>query len=301
MQINRLFEIVHLLLNKKTLTAKELAEHFEVSRRTILRDVDVLSQAGVPIYTSQGKGGGISILDNYVLNKTAISDEEQSQILFALQSLSSAGQLDADDILPKLRAFFDKTETNWIEVDFSRWGNTTADHQKFERLKASILKRQAITFSYPSAYGELSRRTVYPLKLVFKAKAWYLEAYCLLKQDYRVFKINRMLSLETGGEVFPEGQFTPPPRELNEPLAESTVRIVLRFSPQAVYRVFDEFDETDIVKNEDGSFNVTVDFPDDHWLYGFLLSFGASVQVLEPESVRTRLLAKVEEIKSSYR
>ncbi|MDR1440129.1 MAG: HTH domain-containing protein, partial [Clostridiales bacterium] len=139
MQISRLFEIVYLLLNKKSVTANELAEHFEVSGRTILRDIDTLSAAGIPVYTSQGKGGGISILDNFVLNKATISDEEQNQILLALQSLSAVGQAEADRILTKLRAIFDKAATDWIAVDFSRWGNSRADRERFETLKRAVV------------------------------------------------------------------------------------------------------------------------------------------------------------------
>jgi biotin operon repressor len=127
LQISRLFETVYLLLNKKSMTANELAEHFEVSKRTILRDIDRLSAAGIPVYTTQGKGGGISILDNFVLNKAAISDEEQNQILLALQSLSATQYVNGDELLSKLGALFDKSDSAWIEVDFSRWGNTEPD------------------------------------------------------------------------------------------------------------------------------------------------------------------------------
>lgn len=108
MQINRLFEIVYILLDKKNITANELAEHFEVSKRTILRDIETLTIAGIPIYTTKGKGGGISILDNFVLNKTAVSEEEQNQILIALQSLASTQHMDTDGIISRLGALFRK-------------------------------------------------------------------------------------------------------------------------------------------------------------------------------------------------
>jgi Predicted transcriptional regulator len=130
MQVNRLFEIVYILLEKKKVTANELAEHFEVSKRTILRDIDALTIAGIPIYTSKGKGGGISILDNFVLNKTTISDEEQSEILMSLQSLAATKYLDDSKILSKLETLFQKTDTNWIEVDFSRWNSIERDKRK---------------------------------------------------------------------------------------------------------------------------------------------------------------------------
>ena len=121
MQINRLFEIVHLLMNKKRVTANELAEHFEVSKRTILRDIDTLTTAGIPIYTIQGKGGGIFIQDNFVLNKTLVSEDEKEQILFSLQSMSATEFIDTGQVLGRLRSFFQSPGKEWVEVDFSRW------------------------------------------------------------------------------------------------------------------------------------------------------------------------------------
>jgi len=119
MQINRLFEIVYLLMNKKQITANELASHFEVSRRTILRDIDTLTTAGIPIYTTQGKGGGIFIQDTFVLNKAFISEDEQKQILFSLQSMSATGLIETGRILGRLRSLFGNPSKEWIEVDFS--------------------------------------------------------------------------------------------------------------------------------------------------------------------------------------
>lgn len=300
MQMNRLFEIVYLLLNKKMTTAKELAEHFEVSKRTILRDIDTLTAAGIPIYTTQGKGGGISILDNYVLNKTTVSDEEQNQILFALQSMSLTQHTETAETLARLRSLFDKTETDWIEVDFSRWGNTQPDKEKFHMLKTAIMQKQALSMTYPNACGELTYRTVYPLKLVFKSRAWYLQAYCLLKKDYRVFKINRILSAEALPDSFHDKPVSAPPMETFGSAPPTPVRLTLKLISQAAYRVYDEFDGKDIVKNGDGTFTVTTTLPDDGWLYGYLLSFGAAAEVVAPQSVKERLLMEAEKIKKIY-
>jgi predicted DNA-binding transcriptional regulator YafY len=300
MQRSRLLEIVYLLLDKKSITANELATHFEVSKRTILRDIEILTTARIPIYTSQGKGGGISILDNFVLNKSTVSAEEQNQILLALQSLSSTQQINATDLLSKLSALFETTDTNWIEVDFSRWGNTEPDKEKFEMLKTAILKKQAISFSYPSSYGETTSRTVYPLKLVFKSRAWYLQAYCLLKNDYRIFKINRILSAEVLTDSFASRHFIPRLIEPPDSIPPALIHLQLKFAPSVAYRVYDEFDMKYIAKNDDGSFTVNVDLPNDYWLYGFLLSFGTAVQVITPEDVKDSLLEQIDEIKNLY-
>ena len=132
MQIHRLFEILYLLLDKKNITAIELADHFEVSKRTILRDIDVLTAAGIPIYTSQGKGGGIKILDSFVLDKTLISEEEQNKIMFALQCISSTQHIDVTDVLSKLNAIFENSKNNLLKADFSRLGNIASNKKRFK-------------------------------------------------------------------------------------------------------------------------------------------------------------------------
>ncbi|MDR3121596.1 MAG: YafY family transcriptional regulator [Clostridiales bacterium] len=300
MQINRLLGIVFFLLNKGGATAGELAARFEVSQRTILRDVDTLSAAGIPVYTLQGKGGGVALMENFVIDRAAVSDEEQDEILFALQSLTAAGQADYTQILTKLRALFDKAETDWIEVDFSRWGHGKTDKPRFEILKRAIIKRQAVQIIYAGSYGETASRKVYPLKLVFKSKAWYLQAWCPQKEDYRTFKNSRMLSVEPLPESFEGESFEPPPIELDAPVSAQMINLKLRFAPCLAYRVFDEFDMSEVTRSPDGSFGVEVNLPEDAWLYGFLLSCGVYVQVLEPQSVKERLLAEIEKLRKFY-
>ena len=301
MQINRLFEIVYILLDKKSITANELAEHFEVSRRTILRDIEKLSSAGIPVYSTPGKGGGISILDSFVLNKTVISEEEQNQIIFALQSFVPTQSSEAGAILSRLSALFDKSDMSWIEVDFSRWGNESADKEKFDVLKKAILEKHSVTFRYPQYSGGFFERHVYPLRLVFKSKAWYVQAYCLQRDDYRTFKLSRIQGINAGGDSFAGEVFIPPP--INEQKADksSLVHLVLRFSPEVALGIYDEFDLKNIRVEKDGFCVVEIDFPHDYWLYSFIMSFGASVEVLEPESVRVMLLEIIENMRDIYK
>jgi len=300
MRINRLFEIVYILIDKKSATANELAEHFEVSKRTILRDIDTLATAGIPVYAAQGKGGGISIHDRYVLNKTVITEDEQKQILFALQSLSASQNIETKNILRRLRSLFEKTDKDWIEVDFSRWGSSAPDKIKFEVLKNAVINERAISFTYSTSYGETAGRNVYPLKLVFKSQAWYLQAFCLLKYDYRTFKISRMRNVATQPDVFDSKQYQIPEIESAEHHSAYLVDVKLHFSPQVAYRVYDEFDEQHITQNEDGSFTVAMSLPNDYWLYSYILSFGSSIEVLEPQNVRDELVRQTDKIKNKY-
>lgn len=292
MQINRLFQIVYLLLDRKTMTAKELAKYFEVSVRTILRDINTLSAANIPVYTIQGKGGGISIMEGFVLNKAALSEREQNHILIALQSLSAVGHSEARETLSKLGALFQKTGTDWIEVDFSRWGQGKQDNRRFDLIKSAILERRAIRFDYVSSNGEHSFRTACPLKLVFKSKAWYLQGFCLIKRAYRTFKINRMLNVILTDEYFSDGRYSPPPIESSDTVSSAPVSLELEFPSHVAYRVYDEFDEGCVEKNGDGSYHVFVRLPEDNWLYSFLLSFGSNVKVLSPKHVSDKLAEK---------
>ena len=299
MQINRLFEIVYILMNKKQMTANELAAHFEVSKRTILRDIDTLTIAGIPIYTTQGKGGGIFIEDRFVLNKAIISENEQKQILFSLQSMSVTGLVETAEILSRLQSLFSSQTKEWIEVDFSRWGHSETDSAKFDALKNAIINEIAVSFDYISAYGESKGREVYPLKLSFKSRAWYLKSFCANENDYRVFKFNRISNLITLDKSFSSRDYAAPKIEpLDDSSEYCSIEVRIIISSHAKFRIFDEFAESDITVNKDGS--LTLLMTEGKWLYDYLLSFGTAVEVLEPQHIRDEMLAHIEKVKNKY-
>ena len=181
-------------MEKTQMTAGELAEILEVSERTIYRDIDKLTVAGIPIYTNQGKGGGISILPNYVLDKTVLTTEEKNKIMESLNALEAVS-LDDDDSMSKLRSFLGKQYQDWIEIEFSSWGNSREDAVKFEQIKNAILERYYMKIIYSGNQESMVERKIKPIKLCFKQQAWYLYAYCCLREDYRFFKLRRISSL----------------------------------------------------------------------------------------------------------
>ena len=197
--VTRQFQMVYLLLERGRMTAAELAEKLEVSQRTVLRDVDALSAAGVPVYTTQGAGGGVALLPGHVLDKAALTDEEQRQLLLALQNLPGG---EGEQALTKLSALFRREREDWLQVDLTRWGAGAADNEKFQLLKQAALGRQVLRFRYASSYGSTTPRRVLPARLVFKGQGWYLQAYDLDREDYRTFRLSRILSPEPAGEVF---------------------------------------------------------------------------------------------------
>lgn len=278
MQESRLFKMVYYLLDKGKATAPELAEKFEVSTRTIYRDIDALSGAGIPIYAEAGRNGGIYLMNGFVLDKVVLSEEEKQEILTALQSINTTQNINNSQTLQKLSAIFNLNSENWLEVDFSRWGDKEYDNEKFELLKSAVIHCRNIKIHYAGSYGTTSERIIQPLKLVYKSKAWYLKAFCTEKQDFRIFKLNRILELEVLNESFQHRDF---PEQANISDAEYN-KIVLRFPEEMAYRVYDEFDKTQVQQQGDGSLVVSVSLPKDAWLTGFLLSFGTQVDIISP-------------------
>lgn len=293
MKNGRLFEILYLLVERRAVTAGELAKRLEVSERTIYRDVDALSAAGIPVYAQKGKGGGIRLMDQFVLDRALLSRSQQDEILFALQAIRATGG--GEEALSRLSALFRREGDDWLEVDFSDWGSGAVERENFSRVKRSILERRPLSFTYYNSAGETSRRTVEPARLVFKAGCWYLSAFCRARQDWRIFRLVRMEDL-----CLEEGSCPPrtPPEQLEAPMPGDYRGVDLRllFAPSAAWRVRDYFHPGEVSLQPDGRLLVTCTFPEDQWLRSFLLSFGSQLEVLEPVCWRDILK---EEIKKS--
>ena len=297
MQESRLFQIVYYLLDKGQATATELAERFEVSVRTIYRDIDALSGAGIPVYAEAGRNGGIRLMHDFVLDQAVLSEEEKQEILAALQSINITRNMGESQTLQKLSAMFRIPSENWLEVDFSRWGNHGFDKDKFELLKTAVIRRRHVRIRYAGSDGTVGERTVQPYKLVYKAKAWYLKAFCTEKQDMRTFKLNRILDLLLLEESFERRSFPDRPDDSGEdyPL------IVLSFPKEMAYRVYDEFDADQIERQENGDLTASARMPEGPWLIGFLLSFGTQVEVLSPAYLRDEIARQAGMILEKYK
>lgn len=297
MQESRLFKIIYHLLDKGQATASELAEKFEVSIRTIYRDIDALSGAGIPVYAEAGRNGGIHLMNDFVLNKAVFSDEEKQEILTALQSIDFATKMSNHQTVEKLSAMFNIRSENWLEVDFSRWGNRGTDNEKFELLKSAIIHQRCIKITYANSSGTISERIVQPLRMSYKAMSWYLKAYCTKKQAYRVFKLTRIIDLEMLTDVFCKSSFP----ESDESQEQIYNKIVLCFPKSMSYRVYDEFDRTQVCKKENGDLIVSVEMPEDEWLIGYLLSFGTQVDIIEPAYLKGIVAKQAKKIYEKYK
>lgn len=286
MRVNRLFEITTLLLKRKTVPAREFAERFEVSVRTIYRDIEELSAAGVPVYMTKGKGGGISLLEDYTFDRTLISDQESDSLLLALKTLQATRYPDVEHFLEKLEALFQHSRANdWVHIEYAPWGSAPNEENKFIDIRHAILEQKIVSFDYIDARGERSRRVVEPMQAIFKSQAWYLRGYCRLRNDFRTFRLSRMKNVNVSDEKFDRRADSDREESGQQPVQPLTT-LKLRFAGEVLQRVYDDFNDALVQKNPDGTCHVSIDLVVDEWVYGFILSYGYFIEVLEPDSVR---------------
>lgn len=297
MQINRLFEIVYLLLEYQTVTSTELAKRFEVSTRTIYRDVETLSQAGIPIYMSKGKGGGISLLPDFILNKAVLTEQEKTDILSSMTAVSAVNLSKEGSALGKLSSIFGNKNADWIEVDFSSWGFFENDALFFEHIKTAILKKRVITFSYASGKSERLTRTVLPLKLIFKGTSWYLYGYCQMRENYRFFKLRRMDNLTVTEEIF---NLPVPEHILKDQKMDTGLYIKASFlvCKEMSFRVYDEVSQFQV--NDRGDFVFDLLLPDIRTICNYAATFGEYCTILSPEEAVSAMKLRLENSLKNY-
>ena len=297
MKDNRLFKILYYILQKGKVTASELADKFEVSVRTIYRDIDSISGAGIPIYALQGKGGGIEIDEDFVMSKSLLSEHEKQQIMSALQGLGNTTLQYENELLIKLSALFKIKNTSWIEVDFNNWQNNKMYERTFNAIKSAILSKNIVSFTYFSTNEEETNRIVKPVRLLFKSQDWYLYALCLLRNDFRYFKLSRIKNLEIHTEKF-DDSFENAILKKEMP-HENTVHIKVKFDRKVAFRVYDEING-EIIEDNDGNLYSEIEIPNDYNLYNYIFSFGDGVEVLEPKEIRMQIKEMINKMAEKY-
>ena len=295
MRDSRLFRILYYILEKGKVTANELSEKFEVSVRTIYRDIDVISSAGIPIYATQGKGGGIEIADDFVLKKSLLSEKEQEQILVALKGLEGINKQYENELLTKLSAIFKIKNTNWIEVDFTNWQRGKEYDELFNDIKSAIIDKNIISFNYFSSNEKETSREVRPIRLLFKGWDWYVYTFCLLRKEFRYFKLSRIRDLKILDENFEDSyeDVVLIKREDKE-----TGQVKGKVDRKGAFRVYDEMG--DIKEDENGNLYAEIELPNDYNLYNYIFSFGESVEVLEPIEIRNKIRDKINKMSKKY-
>ena len=287
MKMERLIGILSILLQRDKVTAPELAEQFEVSRRTIQRDIESLCQAGIPIATAQGTGGGISILEGYRVDRTVLTTPEMQAILAGLQSLDSvSGTRRYAQLMEKLSAGSGGRDSH-ILIDLSSWYKTSLS-PKIEAIHSAIRQHQTIRFTYFSP-RETALRTIEPYDLVFQWSSWYVWGWCQTRQDFRLFKLNRMTDLVPGEPFTPRP--APPPDLSAERIFPSKYQVTVLFDPACRWRLVEEYGPDSFTIQPDGRLRFTWGFPDADSVLSWVLTFGEGAELTEPEELRLRLAA----------
>lgn len=298
MEKGRLFEILYYLLQVKKTDAHILAQHFGVSTRTIYRDLDKLLVAGIPIMTIQGYQGGVYLDPHFVFDKSLFNSKQQDMLLAALSSLSSLYPDEQDNILDLISSLFHKESIPWIEIHFDHWKKEQDVNVLFHQLKDAILNQKQIQFIYCRFQGEKYTRNVYPVKLLFKSQSWYLQGYDIDRQDYRIFKLSRMMQLIVTEKSFDRSTMIIPQLNHFEEQSEM-IDVIFQFDISLGQFVFDEFPLLDI-EDKKSFYLVKTSIPYSYWTISYLLSFGSKLKIIEPEWLKEKLLEEIYHLKQLY-
>lgn len=301
MKTDRLIGILSVLLQEEKTTAPALAERFEVSRRTIQRDIEDLCRAGIPIRTLQGMGGGISIMEGYRMDRTILTSRDMQMILAGLRSLDSvSGSSYYSRLMEKIRAGSSDfiSGRDCLLIDLSSWYKDSLA-PKIGTLLDAIEERHLVSFRYYAPSGE-SDRTVEPCFLIFRWSSWYLWGYCRDREDFRLFKLNRMDRVLKTDMRF-EGREAEVPDLSGEKIFPGWIRVKALFDPDQKWRLIEEFGPESFRETEDGRLLFTADYTDLESLTSWIMTFGNKAELLEPAEAREMVTRTVKRMAEIYR
>ncbi|KRF02447.1 DNA-binding transcriptional regulator [Paenibacillus sp. Soil766] len=310
LKIDRLLAITMLLLNRRRISAKELSERFEVSMRTIYRDVEAINLAGIPVVSYSGLSGGYEIMDQYRLDRQFLSLEELQSIITGLKGIhASVPDQEISNLLDKVGALVAKSEQpaakqlgNQLILDMNPWGSSQQNTEHLATLRTAIKETRLVTFSYLSSQSEPSVRTVEPMGIVVKGFGWYLYGYCLLRGDFRIFRLSRMHGVDVLSQIFERKQETLEQLDyrLGNRNPATLITLVLHAQPNVRAQIEDYFRPEHVTLQPDGTLMIRATQPDEPWLYGTLLSYGPSLRILEPAHIAAIIKEKAEKIVALY-
>lgn len=308
MKIDRLVSIIMILLDKKRIGAQELAELFEVSPRTIYRDIETINMAGIPVRSTPGVGGGFEIMQAYKIDKRIFSAEDLSALLIGLSGLTSVVRGDevvhalakVKSFIPAERAKDIEFKVNQINIDLSQWAGNGSIGPYLEIIKSALEENRLLMFEYVAHHGNKTIRTVEPCQLVLKASHWYLHGYCTIRDNFRLFRISHMLNLKMLDETFTPRKYEKPILDYSEVLETLQIKIKIRIHKSIMDRVLDYCTYEDFLP--DGNEHYIVDFPfvENDYYYDILLGFGSKCECLEPPHVRKNMRRKIHDIAAIY-
>ena len=308
MKIDRLVSIIMILLEKERISAQELAKMFEVSTRTIYRDIEAISMAGIPVLATSGSGGGIEIMKDYKVDKKIFSTDDLSALLMGLSNIS--GMVRGSEVanaLAKVKSFIPSEKAKSIElkasqiyIDLTPWEGNASVKNALEIIKKALQENRLLIFTYIDGHGSKTSRTVEPYQLVFKSRAWYVQTFCRLKNDYRLFRLSRMSELKMLEETFTPREYQKPFLDFEETARSLQTDIKIRIHKSVLDRILDFCPYERL--SQDGEEYYLADYPffDSDYYYDMLLSLGDKCEILEPAHVREKLKQKIKNLAEIY-
>lgn len=308
MKVDRLVSIIMILLEKERVGAQELADMFEVSPRTIYRDIDAINLAGIPVRSISGVGGGFEIMQNYKVDKKVFSTSDLSALLMGLSSLSD--MIRGDELvhaLAKVKSFIpaDKAKdiefkANQILIDLSPWMGNKNINSHLQMIKAALQENKLLSFDYSDQHGNSTSRIVEPYQLVLKGSHWYFQGYCHIRNDYRLFKLSRMSSLQVKEETFVPRNYQKPILDFAGMLETMQSKIKIRIHKSVMDRVLDLCSFEDFTSDGNEHYIVNFPFIENEYYYDILLSFGDKCECLEPLHIREEMRRRIYDMARVY-
>lgn len=309
MKVDRLVSIIMILLEKKRIGAQELADMFEVSPRTIYRDIDAINMAGIPVRSMPGVGGGFEIMQEYKIDKKIFSTSDLSAILMGLSGLSS--MIRGDELinaLAKVKSFIPvdvakdiELKANQIYIDLSPWMNNTDIQPQLESIKMALQESRLLSFEYADRHGNKTSRIVEPYQLVLKSNRWYFQGYCYKRNDFRLFKLSRISELHVQEQFFIPRDYQKPQLDFGNMLITMQTEIIIRIHKTIMDRVLDYCTYEHFSPDGDEHYIVRFPFIENDYYYNILLSFGDKCECLEPLHVRTQMKLRIQNIAALYK
>ena len=307
MKIDRIISIILTLLQEDRVSSKKLAETYEVSQRTIFRDLETINSAGVPIVSFTGVNGGAEILKEFKIEKGFFNEKDLTHILLGLSSISTISDKELVNTISKIKSFIPKEKTKEVErkstqisVDLKSWNGNKVLYQNLDLIKKAFNEYKLVSFRYVDKDGKLSDRTVEPYQLILKEGIWYLKGFCLEKFDFRTFKILRIKSLVIKEEIFKPRDFILEDLSGDNWIEKHIFPIKIEIDESILDRILERCDEEAIEKLDNGNYIVDFPFVDDDYAFDVLLSYGNKCKCLEPQWVKDKYLKKLREILEKY-
>lgn len=309
MKIDRLISIIMLLLERKQVSATKLAEMFEVTPRTIYRDVETISMAGIPIIAYPGVNGGISIMEEYKIEKKLFTISDITALLIGLGSIQST--MSSEEVLnamAKVKGLVPaeqikdvEIKSNQITVDHTPWIGYKNQNLNLEEIKTALTENRLISFKYSSQNGIKSQRKIEPYRLVLKNSSWYLQGYCTTRNDFRIFKLTRISSLELLENTFIPREFDYKALEVSNNIKKKSITIKLLIDESLLDLMIEFCGEEHIEPYGNNKFIVCFPFTEDDFSYSMILRLGDKCECLEPENVRLEFIRRVENMLNIYK